>query len=571
MTNQVELEAHAFVDQVEAQVERLSKGISEAYWRASTGGGREAEEQYARLRQELMGLFADGDGFQRVKAWRSDRVQDPILARRLDLLYNEYLGNQIPRETIAELVRRETELESIFTNFRALYQGRRVSDNEIRQVLQNEQDGDLRRQAWEASKQIGREVAPRLLELVELRNRVARDLGFSDYYALSLAQQEIDEAELFAILTRLERLTVEPFTRLKAGLDRQLAGRFGLPVEALRPWHLADPFFQEPPAAPDIDLDRYFGGKDAVSLARAFYRDLGLDTADILARSDLYEREGKNQHAYCIDVDRRGDVRILANIQDNEQWTSTLLHELGHAVYDKYHDPALPYLLRTPAHISSTESIAMLMGALTKHAGWLETYAGTPREEARSIGARVREHLALAMLVFVRWGLVMVYFERGMYRDPQQDLNRLWWDLVERLQLVRRPEGRNEPDYAAKIHLGTAPVYYQNYILGELTAAQVRASLAREAAAMGGSGGPAGSNGAGGPAGAGSNPADVLVNNPRAGRFLVERIFRLGARYPWNEMLRQATGERLNPDYFVTQFVGSGQSGSDHAATEGRG
>lgn len=490
-------------------------------------------------------------------------MQDPLLARQLDLLYNEYLGNQIPPETIAELVRRETELESIFTNFRAEYRSRRVSDNEIKDVLQQENDSDLRRQAWEASKQIGREVAPKLLELVGLRNQVARDLGFRDYYAMALSLQEIDEDDLFAILDRLEERTAGPFAAAKGRLDRQSAERFGVAVEALRPWHLADPFFQDPPAAPDMDLDRFFRGKDVRDLARAFYGGLGLETDDILARSDLFEREGKNQHAYCMDLDREGDVRILANLKDNEQWASTLLHELGHGVYDKYHDPDLPYLLRTAAHISSTESIAMLMGALTKSARWLETYAGAEPSEAQSIEARVREYLTLAMLVFVRWGLVMVYFERAMYRNPGQDLSRLWWDLVERLQLVRRPDGRDEPDYAAKIHLGTAPVYYQNYILGELTAAQVRATLAREAAPAGGSGGTPGDGAA---AGLDANPANVLIDNPRAGRFLVERIFRLGARYPWNEMLRQATGEHLNPDHFVSQFVGAVRSGSGTAA-----
>lgn len=178
----------------------------------------------------------------------------------------------------------------------------------------------------------------------------------------------------------------------------------------------------------------------------------------------------------------------------------------------------------------------------------------------------MREHLTLSMLVFVRWGLVMVYFERAMYRDPGQDLNRLWWDLVERLQLVRRPEGRNEPDYASKIHLGTAPVYYQNYILGEPTAAQVRATLAREAAAASGDAAAAGS----GTAGRITDPADVLIDNPRAGRFLVDRIFRLGSRYPWNELLRQATGERLNPDHFVSQFVGSAGGVTGGTAAEGR-
>ena len=40
-----------------------------------------------------------------------------------------------------------------------------------------------------------------------------------------------------------------------------------------------------------------------------------------------------------------------------------------------------------------------------------------------------------------------------MYGNPDQDLNKLWWDLVEKYQEIRRPEGRDAPDYAAKIHI----------------------------------------------------------------------------------------------------------------------
>jgi len=45
-----------------------------------------------------------------------------------------------------------------------------------------------------------------------------------------------------------------------------------------------------------------------------------MDIRDMVAKSDLFEKEGKNQHAYCIDVDNSGDVRVLCNIKDNEKW-----------------------------------------------------------------------------------------------------------------------------------------------------------------------------------------------------------------------------------------------------------
>ena len=69
-----------------------------------------------------------------------------------------------------------------------------------------------------------------------------------------------------------------------------------------------------------------------LEVAVEFFDGVGLPVESILARSDLHEREGKNQHAFCIDVDRSGDVRVLLNLKPTARWMSTVLHELGHVV-----------------------------------------------------------------------------------------------------------------------------------------------------------------------------------------------------------------------------------------------
>ena len=83
-------------------------------------------------------------------------------------------------------------------------------------------------------------------------------------------------------------------------------------------------------------------------------------------------------------------------------------------------------------------------------------------------------------MIFSRWCQVVFRFEMALYDNPEQDLNRVWWDLVEKYQEVKRPEGRNQPDYASKIHIATAPVYYQSYMMGQLFASQVHHAIARE-------------------------------------------------------------------------------------------
>jgi len=360
----------------------------------------------------------------------------------------------------------------------------------------------------------------------------AQRMGFANFHRMSLTFDELDADWLYAMLDELAVKTEEPYRSVKAELDAELSARFGVPAGDLMPWHYADPFFQDAPILADYDYDALFAGRELEPLAIATYDGLGMDVRDILGRSDLYEREGKDQHAFCTHIDREGDVRILCNLKPNLRWMETLLHELGHGVYDKYIPRNLPWLLRTVPHILTTEAMAMLMGAETLDPEWHERVLGADAAEAARAGAAGYRRLRLQELIFARWVLVVVNFERALYEDPSRDLDALWWELVQRYQLLNKPDGREKrPDWATKYHIALVPAYYQNYLLGRMMSLQWEDWLRKHAGGIAG--------------------------RRAAGEFFRERIFAVGNTMPWNEGLERATGERLNPDYFVEKFAQS--------------
>ena len=94
---------------------------------------------------------------------------------------------------------------------------------------------------------------------------------------------------------------------------------------------------------------------------------------------------------------------------------------------------------------------------------------------------------------------------------------------------MRRPDGRHAPDWAAKIHLAAAPVYYQNYLYGELFASQLDATL-----------------------------ADTCrrPRRPRAaGELLVRDVFAPGASLRWDDLVIRATGEPLSASHLARQLA----------------
>ena len=536
--NAREMELDKFITAHVEKIKPMSKEASLASWEAAISGKPEDYDKVSELTLKIRQVYSNPQEFTFLKDTKeSGQVTDAILSRQLDVLYNSYLESQIEPELLKKIVDLGTKIEKNFSTFRGTIDGNKVTDNEIKEILKTETDSGKRKKAWLASKQVGAEVADDIIQLVKLRNEAARKLGFDNYHTLSLATAEQDVEELDRIFEQLYRLTNEPYAKLKAELDRILADKYDISVAELMPWHYHDPFFQETPLVYELDLDAYYEDKDVKELAAEFYAGIGLPVESILAKSDLYEREGKNPHAFCTDIDREGDVRILCNIKNNESWMETTLHELGHAVYDKYHDREVPYLLRRPVHAFTTEAIAMFFGRLSRNPAWMQQMLGLTDTQRAEIEKVSSKYAQLKQLIFAHWDMVMYNFEKQLYANPEQDLNSLWWQMIEKYQLVKRPQGRNEPDWAAKIHFTIAPCYYHNYMLGELLASQLHNHIIREILKLE------------------SDKNVSYINRRELGDFLREKVFEAGAVYHWNEMIKRATGESLTPKYFVGQFV----------------
>lgn len=98
--------------------------------------------------------------------------------------------------------------------------------------------------------------------------------------------------------------------------------------------------------------------------------------------------------------------------------------------------------------------------------------------------------------------------------------------------------GRSAPDYASKIHIIAAPVYYHNYMMSELFAAQLHHAIARDVY-----------NGA--------DPKTVVyVGNKKVGAFLKQKVFDPGRTMTWNQLTEYATGAALSPKAFAKDFSG---------------
>ena len=505
--NSVEVEARIFMDMFEAGYKDFNVGMSEEYWKFYTRGDPGRTDTYEKIQSEIL---SDPRTFARLKAWRGN-ITDPVLARRVDLLYRTFAMAQVTsQEKIYTL---QNSLQKVQINFRSTYQGKITTQNELTNILRYGKDRQSRKEAWLARNQVGKEMAPDLTRLIRLRNEEARRLGYSSFYSMSLEMGEIDEAWLFQSLDELDRLSQGPYGKWQERVKKQIG------VSKLEPWD----------AQYDYDniqekIKAYFPKQQILPRLKRTYRGMGLDIDQMPILVDDEERPGKSQHAFSFSIDVPTDIRILANADDGIASYRTLFHEMGHAVYSaSIRQPS--FLLQEASSPCFTEGIGQFFPMFLEEQPWLTGAAGVPADLAKDFRKRTKEDAAYG----IRFHLVMMHFEREAYRNPEQDLTQLWWSMNEKyLGMPPHPE---VDSWASIIHFTSHPVYYQNYLLADMIASQLMHHLKQDQ-------GP-------------------VLDNAKTGEFFRTQIFSKGSSVPWMKLLTDTTSEPLSVKYFVEDKLGA--------------
>ncbi len=536
--NPAEKEFTALYESYETRYRPLAIEAERTWWESNVTGADADFQRRKDADKAMVDFHSDSAAFAKLKSIKeSNQLTDSMQKRLLELMYRNYLPYQADPKINKQIVELSADIEQIFNAHRSDLNGKPATENDVRDVLGSTKDSHMAEQAWKGYMAVGVKSKDKLAQLVKLRNQLAKQLGFDNFYSLSMHLQEIDENQMIRLFDELDDLTRKPFEQLKAEIDAKRAANFGIKVEDLRPWHYGDLFFQEAPPVETVDWDAFYKDKDLLAMARTYYNSIDMDVDGIVKRSDLYEKPGKSPHAFSSDIDRAGDIRVLCNLKPNAYWADTIMHELGHSVFDEYIDRNLPFVLRQASHAMTTEGMALMFGTFSKNREFLTRVLNVPENQAEKYAQSAQNSLRMEKIVFSRWAQVMVRFEREMYRNPDQDLNKLWWNLKKKYQLLNPPDDMSGVDYGAKNHVVTTPAYYHNYMMGDLVASQVRHYICANIL----------------------KTADVknacFFGQKAAGQYLKGKVFSPGSKMPWVQHIEAATGEPLTAKYFTEQYI----------------
>ena len=142
-----------------AEEEAFERGLGvesrQAHWDFSLSGAPELQERVRQLSLRRREHYGDAGRFAQLTGWRdAGGGGDPLVARQIDDLWRDYLSAQEDPATRDEVVRLSAEQEGLFNRFRADFEGKQWSENDLNDELAETTDPARARAIWEAAKQI---------------------------------------------------------------------------------------------------------------------------------------------------------------------------------------------------------------------------------------------------------------------------------------------------------------------------------------------------------------------------------------------------------------------------------
>ncbi len=546
--------ADRFLGLVNSTYQSLYTVNSEAQWKAVTDVTPEhdaAEQVAAKAYASFVGNPAIIQETRELLG-QSDQLNDLTQRELKQLLLYAAEGPMTNPLLVNRRIEAETRQASLLNSYQFKLNGKPITANEIDNLLSKSNDLAERKAVWEASKEIGPTLKNNLLVLRNLRNGVAGEVNYPDYFSLQVAGYGMTADEMVKMNDNFLDALRPLYLQLHTWAKYKLAEKFHQPVPDKIPAHWINNRWAQnwTGLVEAADLDPYFKGKTAEWVAKTaeeFYLGLGFTAlpGSFWIKSDLYpvpknSQRKKNTHAWCYHIDLNYDIRSLQSIEPNAEWFFTCHHEFGHGHYfESYVRPEVPMLLRTGAAPGFHEGMGELAGFAASQVPYLKAKRILPADFKEDKTAFLLDDALARSIPFMFFASgTMTHWEYEIYHQRLEgnDWNERWWELVSKYQGVEPPEKRGEEwaDYATKTHINDAPAYYYNYAVATVLKFQLNDYIAKHILHQP----PQSCNYAG---------------NKQVGDFLYN-IMKKGATEDWRKVLKEATGEELSTRAMVEYF-----------------
>jgi len=555
-------EAEAFLTEAEQRVFDLGNKAQRAAWVQENFITDDTEQIAADANQELTAVTVE----LAKKAHRFDGMNlPPVMARKM-LLVKLGIGFPSPADP-----KEQKELAQVLASLDGDYgkgkwcpdgdKGKCLDITAIEKIMATSRDPEQLKKAWLGWSAVGAPMRQRYARMVELGNKGARELNYSDVGVIWRSQYDMppdafakEEDRLWAQLRPL-------YLSLHAYVRGQLRKKYGaavvpesgpIPAHLLgnlwsQEWNNVYDLMDSPKPAQSYDLtkilqERKTEPRGMVKYGEKFFTSLGFPPLpDTFWERSLFTKPADRDvvcHASAWDVDSKADLRIKMCIQITEEDFRTIHHELGHNFYQRAYNTQPP-LFQNSANDGFHEAVGDTI-ALSVTPDYLKQIGLIDTVPPASGDIDYLLQKALDKVAFLPFGLLVDKWRWEVFSGQvkPEDYNKAWWELRTKYQGITPPVDRTEADFdpGAKYHVpGNVP--YARYFLAALLQFQFQRALCKEA----GYSGPL-------------HRCSIYANKAAGDK--LNKMLSLGLSKPWPEALDTLSGEKqmdatAMADYFA--------------------
>lgn len=374
-------------------------------------------------------------------------------------------------EIIEDLIKENklvTEYEKLVASAKIPFEGEIRNLSQLRPFAESK-DRDMRKRASEATsgffKENEKEFDRIYDDLVKVRNKMAKTLGFTNY--VEMGYKRLGRSDYDAnMVANYRKQVYEDLVPVVAELKDRQRKRLGLKEMK---------YYDEPleyltgNATPKGDPDWI------IENGKTMYKELSQETHEFFSFMverellDLVSKKGKMAGGYCTIIPEYKSPFIFSNFNGTSGDIDVLTHEAGHAfqVYQSRGLDVPEYFFPT---YEACEIHSMSMEFITWP--WMELFFQDEVDKYKF------SHLAGA-INFIPYGVTVDEFQHFVYENPDAtpEERKLKWRDIERKYLPFRNYEDNEflengGYWFRQGHIFSSPFYYIDYTLAQVCAFQ---------------------------------------------------------------------------------------------------
>jgi peptidyl-dipeptidase A len=430
----------------------------------------------------------------------------------------------------------------------------------ITRILAESRDPKRLLDVWEGWHTIAVPMKKDYARFVELSNRGAGALGFTDTGAMWRSKYDMPPEAFSNELDRLWEQLRPLYVSLHAYVRGRLRDKYGsiVPEKGPIPAHLLGNIWQQdwsniyPLVAPAgaaqaASLTERLKAKkvdplEMVRIGERFFTSLGFEPLPkTFWERSLFVKPRDREvvcHASAWNIDNVDDLRIKMCIDVTAEDFTTIHHELGHNFYQRAYN-SLPMVFRDSANDGFHEAVGDTL-ALSVTPEYLVKIGLLDAAPPASGDIPLLLRAALERLAFLPFGLLVDQWRWQVFDGTiaPAAYNSTWWDLKLKYQGVApvTPRGDSFFDPGAKYHV-PANTPYTRYFLAGILQFQFHRALAKEA-------------------GCTAPLHRCSIYGSKAAGKKLDAMLRMGASRPWPDALEALTGARemdatAMADYFA--------------------